>query len=292
MQKPLTVGLTTRSDLEGRDRIVHKIAHIVQKTGHTLLLDEKRCMFQDIKAKSFSSLKHLDVLIAVGGDGTILRVIREMENMQVPIISVNRGTVGFLTEVHFSEVDRVIPLLLQGEGMQDKRGMLSVRALRGKKVIWQGKVLNEAVINQGAISRLIDLKTEVNNDPLTSFHADGLIIATPTGSTAYSLSAGGPIVHPQLSACILTPINPHSFTQKPLVIPGDQTVKTTIMTKNNKFADVQISLTLDGQTYISLKRGDVVEAKMSDQSVTFLRRREDTFYETLRAKLKWGETLE
>jgi NAD+ kinase len=119
-----------------------------------------------------------------------------------------------------------------------------------------------------------------------------MIIATPTGSTAYSLSAGGPIVHPEMKATILTPINPHSFNQKPIVIPGFDTVEMKIFTKPNKFGDVQVSLTLDGQTYVTLQRDDTVKAVMSDKTVKFLRRNDESFFSVLRNKLKWGERLE
>ncbi len=139
---------------------------------------------------------------------------------------------------------------------------------------------------------MIDLQTTVNGESLTTFHADGVIVATPTGSTAYSLAAGGPIVHPQMRATIVTPINPHSFTQKPIVLPAEQCIEVKILKKKNKFADIQISMTLDGQTYVSLEGNDKVSACISPHTIKFLRRKEDTFFETLRGKLKWGEGLD
>ncbi len=178
----------------------------------------------------------------------------------------------------------MIPKFLLGtEGVVEERSLLMIGATREKEILF------EAVVSQGAISRLIDLETRVNGDPLTTFHADGVIIATPTGSTAYSLAAGGPIVHPELQATIITPINPHSFSQKPIVIPAKDTVEVTILTKQNKFSDVQVSLTLDGQTYVSLKGGDTVRAVVAKDTVRFLRRSEETFFGILRNKLKWGE---
>lgn len=214
-----------------------------------------------------------------------------MDDFSVPILSVNRGTVGFLSELSLREVEGMIPHFLRGKGKVEERSLMDITATRGRKVLWKGRVLNEAVISQGAISRLIDLKTSVNGDALATFHADGIIIATPTGSTAYSLAAGGPIVHPQLQATILTPINPHSFTQKPLVLPGDEEVEVTILTKPNKFGDIEVSLTLDGQTYVTLKRNDVVHATASKDTIKFLRRSEETYFTTLRSKLKWGERI-
>ena len=159
-------------------------------------------------------------------------------------------------------------------------------------MIYSGYALNEAVVAQGTIARLVDLKTEVNGEDLTTFHADGLIIATPTGSTAYSLAAGGPIVHPAQLATILTPINPHSFSQKPIVLPSSDEIKVTVLTKENKFKDAEVILTLDGQVYVPLKNGDVIHASGCKTTVQFLRRKQDTFFGTLRTKLKWGERLE
>lgn len=289
-----TIGLTARSDLAERDEGLRIVGETILKTGATLLLDPERCRIKSLsKCKHYDAKTKLDLLVVVGGDGTILRTVREMSDLHthVPILSVNRGTVGFLSEVSVDEAPKLIPQLLCGEGISERRGMLDIVAYRGKKVLFRGRVLNEAVISQGAISRLIDLQTSVNGDALTTFHADGVIIATPTGSTAYSLAAGGPVVHPQLHATILTPINPHSFSQKPLVLPSDHVIEVTIFTKQNKFSDVQVSLTLDGQTYVTLKRGDRVRATFAQQSVHFVRRKEDTFFETLRSKLKWGEGL-
>lgn len=288
------VGITARSDIDNRDAVLTRVVDIIRKTGATPLIDHTRCSIPALAhEKSFTSTADIDVLLVLGGDGTILRTIRELPDLTVPILSINRGTIGFLAELTMDEADTMIPLFLAGEeGTIERRSMIEIRALRGSEEIFHGTVLNEAVISQGAISRLIDLQTSVNQNPLATFHADGVIIATPTGSTAYSLAAGGPIVHPSLPAIILTPINPHSFSQKPVVIPANHDVSVTILTKQNKFQDVHISLTLDGQTYVTLKRGDVVHATSSNRNALFLRRKGESFFGTLRAKLKWGEGVE
>ncbi len=276
--------------MEKRDTAIETVARIVQSLGATLLLDEQRCKIDRLKKVGcYTKTNDLDLLIIIGGDGTILRTVRELDDFSVPLLSVNRGMVGFLAEIALNETEELLPKLLSGGGVIDERSLLEIVATRGKKELWKGTVLNEVVVSQGAISRLIDLKVTVNRESLTTFHADGVIIATPTGSTAYSLAAGGPIVHPQMRATIVTPINPHSFTQKPIVLPAEQEIEITILTKQNKFADAQISMTLDGQTYVSLQRNDNVRAKVATQTVKFVRRKEDTFFETLRTKLKWGE---
>lgn len=288
-----TVGITARSDIEDREYSLSLVTGILEKIGATVLLDGKRCALPSLKRfRKYRSTQELDLLVVLGGDGTILRTMREMDDWSVPILSMNRGTIGFLAEMVLDETKTMLPLFLAGRGKVEERSLIQVTAYRGSTVLLSGRVLNEAVIAQGAIARLIDLQTSINGDPLATFHADGLIIATPTGSTAYSLAAGGPIVHPELRATILTPINPHSFTQKPLVLPAEDEVEVTILTKQNKFSDIQVSLTLDGQTYVTLQRDDTVHACVAPYTAKFLRRTEETFFSTLRSKLKWGERLE
>lgn len=279
--------------MEGKERTIQQVIEAVESAGGTLLLDADRCISKGTKhQKCYKSQKELDALIVLGGDGTILRAVRERTNADIPLITINRGTLGFLAEMSIEEMPTLLPKFLKGFGKIEERRLLEITATRGKKKLFHGNVLNEAVIAQGAISRLIDLQTTVNGDLLTTFHADGVILATPTGSTAYSLAAGGPVVHPELAATIVTPINPHSFTQKPIVLPGKHEVDITILTKENKFGDVKVSLTLDGQTYVTLTRGDTVHATMAKETVRFLRRPEETYFGTLRSKLKWGERLE
>lgn len=287
------VGITARSDISEREETLLKVIRILEDAGAGVLLDPKRCTIPCLKKyKKFTSCKDIDLLIVLGGDGTILRAIREHDDFSVPILSVNKGTVGFLSELIMAQAEAMIPYFLRGKGKVEKRSLLEITATRGRKKIWHGRVLNEAAISQGAISRLIDLRTKVNGDPLSTFHADGVIIATPTGSTAYSLAAGGPIVHPQLQATILTPINPHSFSQKPIVLPGENEVEVTVLTKPNKFGDVQVSLTLDGQTYVTLQRDDTVHAIVAKETAKFLRFSDETYFGTLRSKLRWGEAVD
>jgi NAD+ kinase len=279
--------------MEGKDDAILHVIDAIAGAGGIPFLDPERCTGKVRKGqRCYPNQKHLDALVILGGDGTILRAVRERTNTKIPLITINRGTLGFLAEMNISEVSSLLPKFLKGYGKIEERKMLAIDVRRGKKNILSGQVLNEVVIAQGAISRLIDLETTVNGDPLTTFHADGVILATPTGSTAYSLAAGGPVVHPELSAMIVTPINPHSFTQRPIVLPGKSSISMLIQTKANKFGDVKVSLTLDGQTYVSLMRGDIVTVTVASETARFLRRAEETYFGTLRSKLKWGESLE
>lgn len=288
------IGITVKSDLSEKDEVLRSVLSILQAAGANAFLDRTRMagLACANNLPGFVSVDDIDLLLILGGDGTILRTVRELQSFSVPILSINRGNIGFLAEMSVDEAPRLLPKFLKGDGIVDERSVLRVIAKRKAVTIIEGFVLNEAVISQGSIARLIDLRTSVNGEPLTVFRADGLILATPTGSTAYTLAAGGPIVHPDVRGTILTPINSHSFNQKPIVIPGSHRVEVEVLSKENKFGDIEISLTLDGQTYVTLQRGDVISATVNAHTVKFLRRKKETYYATLRSKLKWGERPE
>ncbi|MDP7476849.1 MAG: NAD(+)/NADH kinase [Candidatus Peribacteraceae bacterium] len=288
------IGVTVKSGLDDKCQTVDTIISILQKEGADVFMDPKRVGGIECATNlpEYKSEDDIDLLLVIGGDGTILRAVRELSDCSTPILSVNRGRVGFLAEIEFAEAAEVIPKLISGEGKIDERKLLSVCAMRGDEELLSGFALNEAVIAQGTIARLVDLKTTVNDEPLTTFHADGLIIATPTGSTAYNLSSGGPIVHPTLDAMILTPISPHSFTQKPVVIRSDARVEIKVLTKLSKYKDTDVVLTLDGQIYVRVQEDDRITVTEDKRTVKFLRRERDTFFGTLREKLKWGERVD
>lgn len=288
------VILTVKSELDAKDDAVERILEILDREKITVIMDKKRtgALSCAKKRPSTDRLRGADAIVVIGGDGTILRAVREMEDLSMPILSVNRGTIGFLAEANMEEAEALLPKLLKGKGLLERRALLQIDILHGGKVKASHIALNEAVVAQGAIARLLDVRTSVNGEPLTTFHADGLIIATPTGSTAYSLAAGGPIVHPHLSSIILTPLNPHSFSQKPLVLPGSSVVDAEVLQRANKFHKTEVSLTFDGQTYVGLAHGDALRISTHKQPVTFIRRKEDTFFSTLRSKLKWGEHVD
>jgi len=286
------IGITVKHHLSGKEKTLRHMVDILRSLGAEVFMDYPT--MEDVPfSKNFPVMKlgEIDALLVIGGDGTILRAVRDMHEHPVPVLSVNRGSVGFLAEIIEEEADDYLPRLLSGEAEIEERTILSVDVNREGKEVFRSFALNEAAISQGAIARLLDLRTDINGEPLATFHADGLLIATPTGSTAYSLAAGGPVVHPRLSALILTPINPHSLTQKPIVIPGGSTVGVDIIKSENAFLETHVSLTVDGQVYFELTRNDRVTVSTHSEPVRFIRRREDTFFHTLRTKLKWGERL-
>jgi NAD+ kinase len=280
-----------KETLQDKEETLDRFLTLLSSIGADVFVDpvttkNTRCTK---KLPLLSTETPIDLLLVIGGDGTILRAIREWGTFNVPFLSVNRGGVGFLAEIDDHEAEALLPAMLRGDGSVEERSALRVQVLRAQKEVFSSTGLNDAVISQGSISRLLDLRSSVGGEFLATYHADGLIVSTPTGSTAYSLAAGGPVVHPRLPALILTPINPHSFTLKPIVIPGQSVVEVEVIKKSDAYGDLAVSLTVDGQVYLPLERSDIVRVTAMPQAVRFLRRKEDTFYATIRKKLHWGE---
>lgn len=225
-----------------------------------------------------------DLIVSLGGDGTLLNIAPLVERAGVPILGVNLGGLGFITEVAADELEPVLARTLEGDYEAEKRMTLEivVKGKNGKP--HKFRVLNDAVITKGARSRIIDLETYVGDDYLCTYRADGLILSTPTGSTAYSLAAGGPIVEPGLGVMILSPICPHTLTNRPIVVPSDVTIHVTL----RSFGDTVI-LTPDGQPGVRLNSGDNVEVRDYGLPVLLIKMPSRSYYEILRKKLKWGE---
>lgn len=226
----------------------------------------------------------VDLVISLGGDGTFLSVARDLGTRRVPILGVNLGTLGFLTEVNVDELLPALELLLEDRVRIEERMRLEVVVLREGRSIGEFQALNDAVVTQTALSRLIHLAAWADDVSVTTYHADGLIVATPTGSTAYSLSAGGPLLQPGSGVFVLTPICPHSLTQRPIVFPDSKVVELVVDTRGG-----QVALTVDGQEGIDLRDGDRVRIKRSGHSVEIVSSPFRSRYEILRAKLRWGE---
>lgn len=226
----------------------------------------------------------VEMVIVLGGDGTLLSVARLVGAHDVPILGVNLGGLGFLTEITLEELDRVLERVFQGDFVTDERVLLNAAVIRREETMAEFTVLNDAVINKGALARIIDLETTINGEYLTTFKSDGLIISTPTGSTAYNLSAGGPIVYPSLHCIIITPICPHTLTNRPIVIPDDVEIRAILKTKQQ-----EVLLTLDGQQGFVLEFEDVVEVRKAEGRILLIKSPYRHYFEVLREKLKWGE---
>ena len=225
-----------------------------------------------------------DLLIVLGGDGTLLSVARLSGVESIPVLGINLGGLGFLTEISKEETFPVLEKIIAGDFETEQRLMLKATILRQGEIIGESTVLNDIVLNKGVLARIIDMETYIDGAYLTTFKADGLILATPTGSTAYSLAAGGPIVYPSLNSIIVNPICPHTITNRPLVVHDTATVKIILKTANQN-----VHITLDGQVGMPLQGGDVVEAHKAPGHIQLIRSPYKTYFELLRTKLRWGE---
>ena len=225
-----------------------------------------------------------DLIVVLGGDGTLISGARLVGDREVPILGVNLGSLGFLTEITLDELYPALESCLKGDYRVSERMMLRATVVRGTAEVEEHRVLNDVVINKGALARIVDLETTVNGAYLTTFKADGLIISTPTGSTGYSLSADGPIVHPELDCLIITPICPHTLTNRPIVVAGD-----VLITVELKSVNEDVLLTLDGQVGVELKHGDVIRIQKAEHRTRLVMSRSKDYFEVLRTKLKWGE---
>jgi NAD+ kinase len=231
--------------------------------------------------KSLASL--VDLLVVLGGDGTILRTVRFVSEYDIPIVGINLGEFGYLTVVNLNEMYSALELIFKGEYQTEKRMMLDITIQIGEETVRQRSILNDVVITRGNLSRILDLETTVNDQYLTTFRADGIIISTPTGSTAYSLSAGGPIVFPEQDAFIINPICPFTLTNRPIIIPDNSRIKVILWTKEQG-----ATLTLDGQLSYTMRSGDSLIIKKSQYVTNLVSSPHRDYMEILRTKLGWG----
>ncbi|MBT0665590.1 NAD(+)/NADH kinase [Geobacter pelophilus] len=226
-----------------------------------------------------------DLVVVLGGDGTLISAARLIGGRDIPILGVNLGSLGFMTEITVPELYPMLSDCLRGDFNVSERMMLDCTVERSGDEIARHQVLNDVVINKGALARIVDLDTRVNSNHLTTFKADGLIISTPTGSTGYSLSAGGPIIHPSLHCIAITPICPHTLTNRPIIVAEDSLISITV----SSLDDEDVYLTLDGQVGVELKSGDLIHVSRAQHYSCLVMSNKRDFFEVLRTKLKWGE---
>jgi len=225
-----------------------------------------------------------NLVIVLGGDGTLLAAARAFARTTTPILSVNLGSLGFLTEIPLSELYSTLEAWCDNCAEIEVRSMMRAQILRDGKLVQQWDALNDVVVAKGTIARMADFSVEIDNQLVATFRADGIIVSTPTGSTAYNLAANGPIVMPSVNAMLVTPICPHLLTIRPIVVPGDSTISVQVVGVPN-----EIYLTVDGQEAVELKLNDHVHLQRSEASVRLLRHSPNGLFSVLRSKLKWGE---
>ncbi len=279
------IGLILKREDSRIPSLLREVVPWLQSLGAEVFLDEGSALQEPapcaiLPTSEFAS--SVDVVAVFGGDGTFLHAARIVVSNGVPILGVNLGSLGFLAEVKLEEMRPALENLVRGEYALEERMLLQVEVDRGGFALTRYLALNDAVINKGAIARIIDLEVTVNGQLVTVTRADGLIVSTPTGSTAYSLSAGGPILYPTLGAFLVTPICPHTLTNRPVVVPDRAKVGIALL----RGADVM--LTVDGQVGMTLAPGDRLAVRKAEASVRLVQPAGSTFFALLREKMKWG----
>jgi NAD+ kinase len=279
------VGIICKPYTPEPPEILKQLVPWLLDKGVEVYLEKETASFEGATVRPRAELPSIvELVIVLGGDGTMLGTARLVAGNDIPILGVNLGGLGFITEVYKDELFAALEKIMKGECPTEERMMLETRILRGGEAIASYNALNDVVINKGSMARIIDLEITVNKTYVTTFNSDGAIVATPTGSTAYSLSAGGPILYPTLHALVLTPISPHTLTNRPLVLPEDVTIQVTLKSRSEG-----VLLSLDGQVGFTLSTGDAVEVKKSPHNAILMRAGGRDHFDILRTKLKWGE---
>jgi NAD+ kinase len=280
------VGICVKPD---QPQVADRVAELeewLRKRGIGVLLDAQAASWVGRESMPLEELAgRVDLLIVLGGDGTLLAAARAVGERAVPLLGVNLGTLGFLAETSGEALFEALDGALEGRLVVAERMRLEVGVERGGEVVERQLALNDAVIGKSALSRMIDLETRADGAFVTTYHSDGLIVATPTGSTAYSLSAGGPILLPEGRSIVLTPICPHTLTQRPLVLPGSCRIEILVL--DTRGGDVH--LTVDGQIGVRLEEGDRLRVVRSEHPARLLVSPGRSRFAVMREKLRWGE---
>lgn len=280
------IGILTKPKFPDVKHILKDLVAWLRERHKEVILDKTTAALIDERASHqkthIASLA--DMVLVLGGDGTMLSAARLVEERSVPILGVNMGGLGFLTEASLDQLYPSLERVFANDFVLDERLMLRARMHRHGEYVAHATVLNDVVVSKGTLARMIEIRIAIEGQFVTNLRGDGLIVSTPTGSTAYSLSAGGPIMTPAVRSLILTPICPHTLTHRPLLVPSEVTIEVTLSSK-----DEGAMVTFDGQVGVAMTQGDTVAIKASEHRTQLIRFPDRTYYEVLRRKLKWGD---
>lgn len=285
MESPQRIGIITKPNEPRASELAARIAEWAADHEINLFVNDR---VRDLPPGTFSAsareiADHSDVLMVLGGDGTMLATARLLRGRPTPVLGVNLGTLGYLTEFSTEEVVPALEMIIKGDYQVDRRMILEWQVLRDGDLVGAGAALNDIVVNKSALARIIDIECWVDTRHVTTYRADGLILSTPTGSTAYNLSAGGPIIAPGAEAITICPICPHTLTNRPLVLPYYAEIRLQLNTREQ-----EVMLTSDGQTGMPLMAGDRVELRRSEKTFNTITGKDRDYFEILRNKLKWS----
>jgi len=281
------IGVVARVDRPDARGVVRELAGWLTARGREVVVDRETGGLLPGGARVVERAAlpgQVDLIVVLGGDGTLLSVARVVRGRDVPILGVNLGGLGFLTATTLEALYPTLEAVLRGEYTAEERMVLGATLTRAGEPVADYQALNDVVIAKGALARLIDLEVSVDGQMVTAYRADGLIIATPTGSTAYNLSAAGPILFPTMDALVVTPICSHALTNRPIVLPATARLEVTLLTDTP-----DVALSLDGQPGLAVTPKDVVQVRRADSRIRLIRDPQKTYFQVLRTKLKWGE---
>lgn len=278
------IAIVAKPHADNIDSILVHLVGYLKGMNITPLLEERAASVINSQQATHQEIRdNADMLIVLGGDGTLISSVRIIDNKEIPILGVNLGRLGFLTETKIEELEKTLDRILSGDYKTEKRLKLCSRVLLSGEETFKSSVINDIVINKGALARIIDIDVYIGDLFVNTYRADGLIISTPTGSTAYNLAAGGPIVYPTQNNIIITPICPHSLSNRPIVVDGDLEIRLKV--KND---DERVFLTYDGQIGKRLTNGEEVIIKKSSHYVNLIVSSNRNYFALLREKLGWG----
>ncbi|HRD67929.1 MAG TPA: NAD(+) kinase [Candidatus Competibacter sp.] len=283
-----TIGLIGKFGDPNVAETLNQIAVYLRQRHLRVLLDESSARLipdNGLEVASRAAIgQQCDLAIIMGGDGTMLNAARTLVNYEVPILGVNLGRLGFLADVSPSEIPHSLDQVLAGQFREARRSLLHAQVLHGGHVASETDALNDVVIHKREVARMIEVDTFLDGRFLNAYRADGLIISTPTGSTAYALAGGGPIIHPGLEAVVLVPICPHTLTHRPIVVKADSVIEVVLNAANT----TQTQITCDGQVSLAIEPGDRIVIRKKDRKVRLIHPVNHDYFELLRAKLRWG----
>ena len=282
------IGLITTSDVEAIKITLIELINYLSSHEHVIILN-KDCakLIKNHNYEIFNTDElgnHCDLVIAIGGDGTMLKASRSICNFDVPLLGINLGHVGFLADIPADNISKNLDKIMHGDYVEDTRFLLSGQVFRENKCIYEGEALNDIVIQKWNIAHLLELETYINGSFVHTHRSDGMIVSSPTGSTAYALAGGGPIVQPTLDALLLVPICPHSLTNRPIVIDGKSSIEIVIMTKKTNNA----RLAIDGEVKLELASNDHIKVEKNDKHIKLIHPSEHDQFHILREKLNWS----
>ncbi|WP_341913002.1 NAD kinase [Polaromonas sp. YR568] len=281
------VALIGKYHAQGSRSALEEIAHFLHAQGCEVTLEKDTASNTGLTQYPVLDVAgvgaHCDLALVVGGDGTMLGIGRQLAQFGVPLVGINQGRLGFITDIAFEDFQTALEPMLRGEYDEDRRWMMQAKVVRDGRCVFSATAMNDVVVNRGATSGMVELRVEVDGRFVANQRADGLIISTPTGSTAYALSAGGPLLHPSISGWVMVPIAPHTLSNRPIVLPDTGEVTVEIV------AGRDASANFDMQSLASLLHGDRISVRRSEYQMRFLHPKGWSYFDTLRKKLHWNE---